>query len=44
MTIEFLPWLSEQVQAQGRRAMVLIWDNASWHVSKQVKSWLREHN
>jgi hypothetical protein len=23
---------------------VLIWDNASWHVSKQVKTWLREHN
>jgi transposase len=24
--------------------LVLIWDNASWHVSKQVKTWLREHN
>ncbi len=23
---------------------MLIWDNASWHVSKQVKTWLREHN
>jgi transposase len=23
---------------------VLIWDNASWHVSKQVRTWLREHN
>ncbi len=44
VTIEFLQWLSEQGQAQGLRAMVLIWDNASWHVSKQVKNWLREHN
>jgi transposase len=24
--------------------LLLIWDNASWHVSKQVKTWLREHN
>jgi transposase len=44
VTIEFLQWLGEQVQAQGHHALVLIWDNASWHVSKQVKSWLREHN
>ncbi|GHO76901.1 hypothetical protein KSD_46720 [Ktedonobacter sp. SOSP1-85] len=24
--------------------LLLIWDNASWHVSKRVKTWLREHN
>lgn len=24
--------------------LLLIWDNASWHVSKQVRTWLREHN
>jgi transposase len=24
--------------------LVLVWDNASWHVSKQVRAWLREHN
>lgn len=22
----------------------LIWDNASWHYSKQVRTWIREHN
>ncbi|SRR6266700_4301223 len=31
-------------QAQSKQVLVLIWDNASWHVSKQVKTWLREHN
>jgi transposase len=36
--------LCEQVQAQGKSVLILIWDNASWHVSKQVKTWLREHN
>jgi hypothetical protein len=23
---------------------VLIWDNASWHVSKAVCAWIRAHN
>ena len=44
VTTDFLEWLCEQVQAQGKHVLVLIWDNASWHVSKQVKTWLREHN
>lgn len=44
VTTDFLAWLCEQVQAQGKQVLVLIWDNASWHVSKQVKTWLREHN
>jgi transposase len=44
VTIEFLQRLCEQTRAQGHCALVLIWDNASWHVSKQVRTWLREHN
>jgi transposase len=44
VTTDFLEWLCEQVQAQGKHVLVLVWDNASWHVSKHVKTWLREHN
>lgn len=44
VTIEFLTWCSERLAAAGKRALLLIWDNASWHVSKRVRSWLREHN
>jgi transposase len=44
VTTEFLEWLSQQVAAQGQRKLVLIWDNASWHVSHQVKTWLHHHN
>jgi transposase len=44
VTTDFLQWLSEQFQAKGKQVLVLIWDNASWHVSKQVRTWLREHN
>lgn len=44
MTTDFLEWLCKQVQAQGKSVLVLIWENASWHVSKQVKTWLRQHH
>jgi hypothetical protein len=44
VTTDFLQWLCEQVQAQGKQVLVLIWDNASWYVGKQVKTWLCAHN
>lgn len=44
VTTDFLEWFCEQVAARGKQVLVMIWDNASWHVSKQVKTWLREHN
>lgn len=44
VTTDFLEWLCNQVATQGKQVLVLVWDNASWHVSKQVKTWLREHN
>ena len=44
VTTDFLGWLCEQVEAQGKHMLLLIWDNASWHVSKQVRTWLRQHN
>jgi transposase len=24
--------------------LLLIWDNASWHISRAVRTWLTEHN
>ena len=24
--------------------LVLIWDNAGWHVSRAVRAWIRDHN
>jgi hypothetical protein len=29
VTTDFLEWLCEQVQVQGKPVLVLIWDNAS---------------
>jgi hypothetical protein len=30
--------------AQGKRALLLMWDNASWHVSQTVQAWITAHN
>jgi transposase len=43
-TTAFLAWCSEQLVAQGLTALLLIWDNASWHISHEVRTWLRQHN
>lgn len=44
VTMDFLAWCSQRLTAQGVRALVLIWDNASWHKSQAVRTWLRRHN
>ena len=44
VTIDFLAWCSAQLAAQGFTALLLIWDNASWHRSYAVRRWLRQHN
>lgn len=44
VTIEFLTWCSERLHAQGKTALLLIWDNAGWHISRQVRTWIRAHN
>src|SRR5579864_9848550 len=44
VTIDCLAWCAEQAAALGKRAVLLIWDNASWHESRRVRTWLRAHN
>lgn len=44
ITTQFLQWGCDHLQAQGKSAWLLIWDNASWHVSKLVRTWIRAHN
>lgn len=44
VTIDFLAWCATQAQARGKRAVLLVWDNASWHDSQIVRSWVRAHN
>jgi transposase len=44
ITTQYLAWCCERLEKMGKRALLLIWDNASWHVSKEVRHWMREHN
>ncbi len=44
VTCAFLAWAAEQLAADGARVLALIWDNASWHISQEVRAWLGQHN
>ncbi|HWE63912.1 MAG TPA: IS630 family transposase [Chloroflexota bacterium] len=44
VTVDFLAWCAAQAAVLGKRAVLLIWDNASWHESQIVRTWLRAHN
>ena len=34
----------EKLQSKGKRVLILVWDNASWYISKYVRNWVRDHN
>jgi hypothetical protein len=40
VTTEFLDWSCSKLAAAGKRALLLVWDNASWHLSKEVRTWI----
>jgi hypothetical protein len=44
VTEDFLAWVCDQLAAEGKKALLLVWDNASWHVSKRVRAWIQAHN
>ena len=43
-SIAFLASLLDIAQARCKRVLIVIWDQASWHKSKWVKQWVRQHN
>ena len=44
VTCAFLAWVAERLAAEGVRVLALVWDNAGWHVSREVRAWIRDHN
>ncbi len=44
LTTQFLAWTCARLHAEGKTTWVLIWDNASWHTSAAVRTWIRAHN
>ena len=44
ITTQFLGWCLQKLEEAGKKVLLLIWDNASWHVCKEVRRWLGKHN
>jgi transposase len=44
ITTQFLEWVCQKLERLGKKALLLVWDNASWHKSKFVKEWIVTHN
>jgi len=44
VTTQFLAWCCDKLAQVGKKALLMPWDNASWHISKEVRTWIREHN
>jgi len=44
VTEDFLAWVCAGLHAEGKKALLLVWDNAAWHVSKRVRAWIKAHN
>ena len=44
ITTQFLGWCCEKLEQRGKKARLLVWDNASWHKSHQVRNWIVAHN
>jgi DDE superfamily endonuclease len=44
VTADYLAWVCGLLAAEGKKAVLLVWDNASWHISKWVRDWIRAHN
>ena len=44
VTTQFLAWVCGELAGAGKAALLLVWDNAAWHVSKEVRTWIKAHN
>jgi len=44
VTTSFLGWCCAKLEAQGKAVLLLVWDNASWQISRAVRAWIRDRN
>jgi transposase len=44
VTIQFLAWVCGILLAEGKRVLIVVWDEPSWHKAEAVSGWVREHN
>jgi hypothetical protein len=44
ITIQFLDWVCQVLCEEGKKKLIVVWDDASWHASGMVLQWIQEHN
>jgi hypothetical protein len=44
ITTQFLSWCAQRLEEIGKKVLVLIWDNTSWHTSRELRRWFGKHN
>jgi transposase len=44
ITIQFLEWVCWSLGKEGKRLLIVVWDDASWHTADVVSQWVRDHN
>jgi DDE superfamily endonuclease len=44
VTEDYLAWACGELAREGKKALLLVWDNAPWHVSRRARAWIRAHN
>lgn len=44
VTTTFLEWVCVRLSERGTDVWALVWDQASWHTSHEVRNWIHQHN
>jgi hypothetical protein len=44
VTTPCLGWLTAPLAQEQQQALLVIWDHASWHLSRDVRTWITTHN
>ena len=44
VTTAFLAWLCQRLATERTRLLVRLWDKAAWHISQEVRTWVRAHH
>jgi hypothetical protein len=42
--MQFVAWCCDNLEAIGKQALLMAWDNASWPIKKEVRNWIKAHN
>jgi hypothetical protein len=44
VTALFLEWVCQMLHEEGKKRLIVIWDDAPWHACMTVLDWAKKHN